>query len=258
MIGKTVSHYKILEKLGEGGMGVVYKAEDLKLKRIVALKFLPPELTRDAEAKERFIQEAQAASALDHNNICTVYEINETDDGQMFISMACYKGETLKERIDRGPLDVDEAVEIASQIARGLAKAHAGEIVHRDIKPANIFVTEDNEIKIFDFGLAKLSGQIRLTKAGTTVGTAAYMAPEQTSGDDVDQRADIWSLGVVLYEMLTGALPFSGEHEQAVMYSILNKEPEPLSSRRPDIPGDLEAVVAGCLEKEAGRSLPEY
>jgi TolB-like protein/Tfp pilus assembly protein PilF len=250
MIGQTVAHYRILEKLGEGGMGVVYKAEDLKLKRIVALKFLPPELTRDAESKERFIQEAQAASALDHANICTIFEINETDDGRMFIAMACYTGETLKDRIDRGPLAVPDAVDIAGQIARGLAKAHANGIVHRDIKPANIFVTDDGDIKIFDFGLAKLSGQIRLTRAGTTVGTAAYMAPEQTSGSDIDHRADIWSLGVVFYEMVTGALPFEGKHEQAVMYSILNREPKTVLEHRPGVPAELDRIVSRCLAKQ--------
>ncbi len=222
MIGTTISHYKILEKLGEGGMGVVYKAEDTKLKRTVALKFLPPELTRDPEAKERFIHEAQAASALDHNNICTIYEVAEIDDGQLFIAMACYEGETLKSRIAQGQLRIEEALDFVGQIAQGLVRAHEVGIVHRDIKPANIIVTTRGEVKIVDFGLAKLSGRTLLTKSGTTLGTAAYMSPEQARGEQVDQRTDIWSLGVVLYEMLTGKRPFESEYEQALVYSILN------------------------------------
>ncbi len=250
MIGKTVGHYKILEKLGEGGMGVVYKAEDTKLKRHVALKFLPPTLTQDAEAKERFVQEAQAASALDHANICTIYEVNETDDNQMYIAMACYAGETLKERIARGPLEISEAARIVKQIAKGLSKAHEKGIVHRDIKPANIFVTEDGEIKIFDFGLAKLAGQARLTKTGTTVGTAAYMSPEQALGEDVDRRTDIWSLGAVLYEMLAGRPPFKGDHEQAVIYSVLNDDPQPVDRLRPGVPAGLARVVGEAMQKD--------
>jgi len=166
MLGKTISHYRILEKLGVGGMGIVYKAEDTKLRRMVALKFLPPELTRDAEAKTRFIQEAQAASALDHQNICTIHEIDETSESQLFICMAHYEGETLKELIQRGPLDAREAVRIAMQIGQGLAKAHSQGIVHRDIKPANIIITKDGVAKMLDFGLAKLAGQTKLTKAG--------------------------------------------------------------------------------------------
>ena len=250
MIGQTVSHYKILEKLGEGGMGVVYKAEDTKLKRIVALKFLPLELTRDSEAKERFIHEAQAASALDHANICNIHEIDETDEGQLFICMACYQGETVKERIQRGPLKVEEAVDIAIQVAQGLTKAHGRGIVHRDIKPGNLFITEDDQVKILDFGLAKLAGQVRLTRTSTTMGTVAYMSPEQTRGEGVDHRTDIWSLGVVLYEMLTGQLPFKGEYEQAVVYSILNEDPEPIGELKPWLPKDLQALVQEALEKD--------
>jgi non-specific serine/threonine protein kinase len=249
MIGKTVSHYKILEELGSGGMGIVYRAEDTKLKRTVALKFLPPDLTRDRAAKERFVQEARAASALDHSNICTIHEIDETDDGQMFIVMACYTGDTLEERIGKGPLPIEEAVRIGTQIAQGLAKAHAQEIIHRDIKPANIFVTEDNEVKIFDFGLAKLAGQTRLTKERTTLGTVAHMSPEQTRSSEVDHRSDIWSFGVVLYEMSVGKLPFTGDHDQAVMYSISNLDPEPLTALRTGVPMELEGIVAKCLEK---------
>jgi len=224
MIGKTISHYKILEKLGSGGMGVVYKAEDTKLKRTVALKFLPPELTRDPEAKARFIREAQAASSLQHQNICTIHDINETPDGQIFIVMDCYEGQTLKEKIKEIRLEKEEAVDIAIQIAEGLGCAHEEGIVHRDIKPANIIITNRGEVKMLDFGLAKLAGQARLTKDTSTLGTVAYMSPEQVSGGEVEHRTDIWSLGVVMYEMLSGELPFKGEYEQAVMYAILNEE----------------------------------
>jgi len=249
MIGKTVSHYKILDKIGEGGMGVVYKAEDTKLKRTVALKFLPKELTRDEEAKQRFIQEAQAASALEHNNICNIHEIDETDDGQTFIVMACYEGETLKEMIKRGPLKIEKALDIATQVAKGLHEAHEKGIVHRDIKSANIMVTEKGQVKIMDFGLAKLAGQTKLTKEGTTLGTIAYMSPEQARGEEVDQRTDIWSLGVVLYEMVTGKLPFESEYDQAVVYSILNEEPEPITDLRSRVPTQLEQIVFKALAK---------
>jgi serine/threonine protein kinase/Flp pilus assembly protein TadD len=255
LIGETVSHYKILEKLGEGGMGVVYKAEDTKLKRPVALKFLPPELTRDPDAKVRFIREAQAASSLDHPNICTIYEIDETKpgsgepgDGQLFIVMACYEGMTLKELVGSQQLAVSKILDIAIQIGEGLAKAHEKGIVHRDIKPANIFLTNDGMVKILDFGLAKLAGQAQLTKDASTLGTVAYMSPEQLSGKEVDQRTDIWSLGVILYEMLSGEQPFKGEYEQAVVYSILNETPK---SMQPNIDTDLERIVNLCLTKNA-------
>ncbi len=251
MIGQTISHYTILEKLGGRGMGVVYKAEDLKLRRLVALKFLPPDLTRDEEAKERFIHEAQAASALDHPNICNIHEIDETEDGQLFIVMAYYDGETLKKKVARGQLAVAEVIDVALQVAQGLAKAHEHGMIHRDVKPANIIVTSDGVAKIVDFGLAKLAGQAQLTKAGTTLGTAAYMSPEQTYGEDVDARVDIWALGVVLYEMITGQLPFKGEYEQAVIYSILNETPHPLTSLRANLPQELERIVNLCLAKKA-------
>ena len=192
MIGKTISHYKIIEKLGEGGMGIVYIAEDSKLKRQVALKFQSPELTRDTEAKERFIHEARAASALQHTNICTIHAVDETEDGQLFICMDYYKGETLKKKIEQRPLKFEDTINIAVQIARGLAKAHEVGIVHRDIKPANIIITEDDEIKILDFGLAKLKGSLKLTKTSSTVGTLAYMAPEQIEGQ---ATACQWSWG---------------------------------------------------------------
>jgi len=224
MIGKLISHYRIIEKLGEGGMGVVYKAEDTKLKRTVALKFLPREYSSDVAAKERFIHEAQAASALDHNNICTIHEIGETDDSQSFIAMGCYEGQSLKSKIEKGRLSkglpsekIEETVEYIIQIAKGLKRAHEVGIVHRDIKPANIIITEHDEVKILDFGLAKLAGQTRLTREGTTIGTVAYMSPEQAQGNEVDHRTDIWSLGVILYEMLTGHLPFRG----GIMFSFI-------------------------------------
>ena len=231
-------------------MGIVYQAEDTKLKRTVALKFLPPELTRDKEAKTRFIHEAQAASALQHNNICTIHEIDETPDGQLFISMDCYQGETLKEKIARGPLAVDEAVDIASQIAAGLSKAHEAGMVHRDIKPANIMVTRDGVVKILDFGLAKLAGQTKVTKTGTTVGTVAYMSPEQARGDEVDARSDIFSLGAVLYEMLTGDVPFPGDHEAAVLYGIVNTEPKAMAAQRTNLPREIQHIAGKALQKD--------
>jgi serine/threonine protein kinase/Flp pilus assembly protein TadD len=250
MIGKTVSHYKILEKLGEGGMGVVYKAEDTKLGRTVALKFLPSELTRDTEAKARFVQEARAASSLDHSNICTIHEIDETEDGHNFIAMAFYSGENVKAKVSRGPMDIEPAVRIVIGVAQGLSKAHAKGIVHRDIKPANVLVTEDGEAKIVDFGLAKLATGIRLTKTGATMGTVSYMSPEQVHGEKLDHRTDIWSLGVVLYEMITGRPPFTGEYDQSVMYAIVNDEPEPVTWLRADAPPELERIVKKALIKD--------
>jgi len=253
MVGKTVSHYKILEKLGEGGMGVVYKGEDTKLKRTVALKFLPPELTRDAEAKKRFIREARAASALDHPNICTIYEINESE-GQTFIAMAFIEGHSLREELKSGPLELAMTLNIAVQIAEGLQEAHEKEIIHRDINPANVMVTPKGQVKIMDFGLAKLGGSRQKTQTDAILGTVSYMSPEQTQGGDVDHRTDIWSLGVVLYEMITSQIPFAGEYEQAVVYSILNEEPEPVTSLRADMPEELERIVNKALSKDpAGR-----
>ncbi|NUM76799.1 protein kinase [candidate division KSB1 bacterium] len=249
MIGRTISHYKILAKLGEGGMGVVYKALDVKLDRHVVLKFLPPDLTRDRQAKERFIIEAKAASSLDHPNVCTIYEINETAEGHLFIAMAYYDGETLKEQVARGRLQVESVLEIAKQIASGLSRAHEAGIVHRDIKPSNLVITKRNEVKIIDFGLAKLAGQQHLTKSGATLGTVAYMSPEQAQGLPVDHRTDIWSLGVVMYEMLTGQLPFQGHYDQAVMYGIVNTDPQPVMQLRPEAPEGLAQVVGKALNK---------
>jgi serine/threonine protein kinase/Tfp pilus assembly protein PilF len=250
MIGQTISHYKILEQIGSGGMGIVYKAEDTKLKRTVALKFLPPELTRDKEAKKRFLHEARAASALDHPNICSIYEIDETEDGQMFMAMAYYEGQTLKDKLTSNPLHLTQAIDIAIQIAEGLNKAHQKGIVHRDIKSANIMVTEDGVVKILDFGLAKLRGATKLTREGTTLGTVAYMSPEQAAGTELDLRSDIWSLGVILYEMLTCRMPFKGEYEQAIMYAIMNEAPQPLTAVRTGIPMQMEHIVKKALQKD--------
>jgi serine/threonine protein kinase/tetratricopeptide (TPR) repeat protein len=249
VIGKTISHYRIVSKLGEGGMGVVYKAEDTKLKRFVALKFLTQSIGDD-KARKRFTHEAQAVSALDHPNICAIYEIDEAPQGQMFIAMPCYEGETLHQKIDRGPLKLDEALDIAIQVASGLSKAHEKGVVHRDIKPGNIFLTNDGLAKIVDFGLAKLTTQTKLTKTGTTVGTAMYMSPEQARGEESDHRSDIWSLGVVLYEMISGRLPFRGEHEPAVVYALMNEDPEPLTAVRTGVPVELERIVGKCISKK--------
>jgi len=249
VIGRIISHYRILEKLGEGGMGVVYKAEDTRLKRIVALKFLPPALTRDSDAKERFVREAQAASVLDHPNICTIYEVDEVE-GQTFIAMACVEGESLKDKIQEGPLEVDEAISITIQVAEGLEEAHEKGIVHRDIKSANIMVTPKGQPRIMDFGLAKLAtAETKLTRTGSPMGTIAYMSPEQARGEEVDHRTDIWSLGVVLYEIVTGQLPFRGEYEPAIMYSILNENPKPISALRDEVSVALENVVETALAK---------
>lgn len=250
MIGKQIQHYKILEKLGGGGMGVVYKAEDTKLQRLVALKFLPPHVSANQEIKERFMHEARAASALDHNNICTIYEIGESEEGQMYLAMALYEGETLQDKIDRGPLPLEEGLNIAIQIAEGLSVAHQKDIVHRDVKPANIIITSTDVAKILDFGLAKLGGQTKLTKEGTTLGTANYMSPQQVRGESLDRRTDIWALGVILYEMITGQPPFKGEYEQAVMYSIINEDPTPLTGMRSGVPLELERIASKTLSKD--------
>ncbi|MFQ5639897.1 MAG: protein kinase [bacterium] len=250
MIGQSVSHYVIKEKLGEGGMGVVYKAEDFMLNRIVALKFLPPNLTRDSEVIKRFINEALAASSLEHPNICTVYEIDESDDNRVFICLAYYQGETLREKLHRGPLDPELAENILIQIVRGLARAHEAGIIHRDLKPANLMITERGELKILDFGLAKLSGKSQLTKSNTTLGTIAYMSPEQIQGKAVDHRTDIWSLGVILYEMLTGQLPFRFDIEATAIYSIINEDPVPVNSVNPRLPENLINVAKRSLQKE--------
>ena len=249
MIGKTISHYRILQKLGEGGMGVVYKAEDVKLERFVALKFLSSHLNEYEEDKQRFIHEAKAASSLDHPNICTIYEIDRTEDGRLFVAMAYYEGKTLKEKIDSGPVKIIESINISIQISRGLLKAHEKGIIHRDIKPSNIFITTDGVVKIIDFGLAKLSGKTQLTKEGTKLGTVNFMSPEQVKGGEIDHRTDIWALGVVIYIMLTGQQPFRGDYDQAILYSILNEEPEPITGLRTGVSIELERIINKALAK---------
>ncbi|HMD13372.1 MAG TPA: protein kinase [Bacteroidota bacterium] len=251
MIGQTISHYKILEKLGEGGMGVVYKAEDTKLDRLVALKFLPAHLAASEQDKARFIQEAKAASSLNHPNVCTIHDIQE-HDGQMFIVMEFVDGQTLRQKLPT--ITQGKAIDIGIQIAEGLSAAHDKGIVHRDIKPENIMIRKDGIVQIMDFGLAKLraSGSkiTRLTKEGSTVGTAGYMSPEQVQGQDADHRSDIFSLGVMLYEMFAGELPFKGVHETALMYEIVNVDAAPISSIKPDIDPELDRIVLECLQKD--------
>ena len=247
--GTQLGPYEIVSQLGAGGMGVVYEARDPRLKRTVAIKLLPPDLTKDATAKQRFLQEAQAASALDHPNICTIHEINETDDGQLYLVMAHYEGETLKERIEKGPLGLDDAIDIATQVGTGLAEAHGAGIVHRDIKPANLLVTKSGVVKILDFGLAKLAGTEGVTQTGTTVGTVAYMSPEQARGQEVDHRTDIWSLGVVLYEMLAGTPPFQGENLLSISNAILEREQPSLTGSS----SSAQSVVTRALQKDRTR-----
>jgi serine/threonine protein kinase/Tol biopolymer transport system component len=255
LLGQTLGRYRILASIGSGGMGVVYKAEDLRLGRTVALKLLPPQLMSDPVANSRFLQEARAASLLDHPNICTVYDIGEASDGKVYLTMPCYGGETLRERIERGPLPLSEALDFTLQAARGLAKAHRHGIVHRDIKPANLMVTDDSVVKILDFGIAKLTGETGLTRPGIVIGTPAYMSPEQVRGETSDARSDLWALGVVFYEMVAGRHPFPGDHE-AVRYSILSAEPKPLTLSGLDAPERLNPILLKLLAKDPASRYP--
>jgi len=250
MTGRIVSHYRIAEKLGGGGMGVVYRAEDIRLKRTVALKFLSGGGGFDPKAKLRLSREAEAASALQHANICTIHDIDETDDGQVFICMDYYEGETLKVRLGRGAMPIPEALEVGIQIASGLARAHEAGIIHRDIKPANIIITHREEVRIVDFGLAKLADRSRITKTGSTLGTIAYMSPEQARGEGVGFSSDVWSLGVLLYEMLAGEQPFKGDQAAAVYYQILQEMPQPLNAVRPEVPQPFQELIGKAMEKD--------
>jgi serine/threonine-protein kinase len=244
----VIFHYKIIRKIGAGGMGEVYLAEDSRLNRRVALKFLPDQYASDEEFKERFKREARAAAALNHPNIITIHEVAEYE-ARPFIAMEYVEGGSLKELIAGGGLSIDRIIDIAGQICEALAKAHQAGIVHRDVKPQNVLIDKDGRLRILDFGLAKVKKEAMLTQFGTTVGTVAYMSPEQARGEDVDHRTDIWALGVVLHEMLTGEMPFKGEHEQAVIYAILNAEPHPLTSVAPKAPLELEEIVNRALAK---------
>lgn len=252
LIGKTISHYRIVSKIGEGGMGIVYAADDLLLARLVALKFLRPDAADDAAKRARLMSEARAAAALDHPNICTVYEIGEAD-GLIFIAFAHVPGKSLRDTLLGEPLPVDEIIDIAAQLAQGLGEAHRRGVIHRDIKPGNIMITPQGVVKITDFGLARLASAPRLTRSGTALGTVAYMAPEQACGEEVDGRSDIWSFGVVLFEMLTGRLPFEKETEAATLHAICSDPAPSVRSIRADIPASLAGAVDRCLEKNPER-----
>ncbi len=244
--GQTVSHFKVLEKIGEGGMGCVYRALDLNLQRPVALKILPPHLCRKEAEKKQFLQEARLLSSLDHPYICTIHDIFETKDGTLCMVMPYYQGKTLREQMKEGEVKPGDAFSIVKQIGSGLSKAHTHGIIHQDIKPENIVVTNDNILKIVDFGIACLIHKNKAVQNRETMGTRAYMSPEQTFGCDIDHRTDIWSLGVVFYELLAGHLPFRGEYEQTIIYAIINEKPEPMT----DIPLALNTIILKCLAKK--------
>ena len=250
LLGQTVGQYRIDARLGEGGMGVVYRALDTRLNRVVALKFLPDHLNADARAKQRFLSEARAAAALDHPNICNIYEVNETEARRSFIAMAYYDGATLETLLENGPLPWPQAVDYAAQIARGLSAAHERGIVHRDVKPGNVMITANGVAKLLDFGIARSAEATRLTATGATIGTLAYMSPEQASGRPIDARTDLWSLGVLLYEMCTGARPFRGKTAPALLNAILNEQPPSAAKLHRELPSELDAVIARCLEKD--------
>lgn len=255
-VGRRLGPYCLLDLIGQGGMGEIWRAEDIRLGRKVAVKLLPSRLAGNAVSNARFLQEARAASALEHPNICSIYEVGETADQQLYLVMPCYKGESLQDRIAHGPLPVSEVLDLAGQIAKGLSEAHRNGIVHRDIKPSNLMITEDGILKILDFGIAKLAGQDGLTRAGVVVGTLSYMSPEQLRGKPADERTDLWALGVVIYEMLTGRHPFPGEQGVAIREAILHADPEPLKKIRPDVPTELERLVVSLLSKDPAGRIP--
>jgi len=247
---QLISHFKIIEKLEDGEIGNVYKAEDLNQDKVVALKFVPSYLRPSERQLERFACEAKAASLLNHKNMCTIHEIGETDDHQLFFCMPYYPGETLKLKIEKQNLKINEAMDITIQIAEGLSQAHKMNIIHGDIQPANIMFTENDIVKIYDFGVARLMEQIKIEESDTMIGKIAYMSPEQIQGEVVDKRSDIWSLGVILYEMIADCSPFEAGYESATLYGILNEEPAPISNYRSFVPFELTEIIARCLEKK--------
>ena len=261
MVGKTLSHYKILEELGRGGMGIVYKAEDTKLHRTVAIKVLPTNILSSEDDRARFYREARAAAQLSHSHIATVFAIDEAvpedaglgNDPIPFIAMEFIEGESVEELLKTGPMKFEEAIRIAIEVASGLNEAHKKNIVHRDVKSANVMLTSDGQAKVLDFGLAKTAQSTKLTRMGSTLGTVSYMSPQQARVEEVDHRTDLWSLGIVLYEMISGRLPFGAEYEQAVVYGILNEDPEPLTAIRTGVPIELERIVLKCLAKDTAR-----
>ena len=250
MLETTVQNFHILEHLGGGAMGLVYKARDLRDDRTVALKFLPYELKEDPESRERFLREAHAASNLQHPNICTIVETGEATDGRLFVALDYFEGETLKKILERGPLPVDEALRITRRVAAGLAAAHGQGLIHQDLVPANILVTADGEVKILDFGLSKHVSRGGLTQVGWSLGTPEYMAPEQIRGDDAETTTDLWSLGVILYEMVVGENPFAGRNLAEVLTAIQKRTPKPISASQPDVPEALDAIVTLLLAKD--------
>src|SRR6185437_2929833 len=248
MADRRILHYEVQEKIGAGGMGVVHKALDTKLKRTVALKFLSGGLAADPAQRRRFIREAMAASSLDHPNICTIYEINEAEDGQLFLAMAYYPGETLSQMLRGGPLSLERTLDIAIQVARALERAHQHGVTHRDIKPANIMITK-GMVKVLDFGLAKLADDAGLTREGEAMGTVRYMSPEQATGKSVDPRTDIWAVGAVFYEMLTGVAPFTGSTSQGILHAILTQQVTPVAPQFTNVPPEVDWIIAKALAK---------